>query len=265
MGIFQAIGNGFKVTHRNWAMILLFFVFYLVMGLVNLPIQNHLPAPGSPIQSLPPAWLILAILLMLVNFFAGVFLQGGLLNFVKEDIKSGKAIFDYFWQGGKKFYLKLLGFSLLIVAAIVVLMTIFLMGGLLFSVVAGNNQAIVTTVFLIFIILGGIIGFIGSIFVIFSPFIIVEREEKLFPAIGESFNLAKENFLRILALLILLGIGIVAIFFLVNLLFPRVTLPLQVLYIFISSALTAYFSLIVISSMMEYYLAVSQPKEEPTF
>lgn len=270
MGIFASIGKGFKLANQNWKMISMIFGFYLAMGLINLPIQNKLPRAGALAQDIPLFWAAMAILMLVINFLAGVFLQGGLLSFVKEIIKTGQTSFANFWQSGKKFYGKLFLFSLLVVAAIIVLMVVMLMCGLLFSLPAKGNPVVMQIIFLIFILLGGISGFVGSIFVLFSPFIIVDKEEKLFPAISSSLKLAAKNFWSMLLLLVVMGLGVVGISFLLVLLINlpfggSINAGVQVLNVALNSLLAGYFSLVIISAMMNYYLAVSKPKEEPVF
>ncbi|MFH1258334.1 MAG: hypothetical protein ABII74_00725 [Elusimicrobiota bacterium] len=307
-GILVFIGKGFKLANQNWKMISMVFGFYLAMGLINLPIQNKLPRAGTLAQDIPLFWAVMAILMLIINFLAGVFLQGGLLSFVKEIIKKGETSFANFWQGGKKFYLKLFLFSLLVVSAIIILMVVMLMCGLLFSLLARGNQAVMQMIFFVFIFLGGIIGFVVSVFVVFSPFIIVDQEEKLFPAIRESFDITTKNltfwrflvtifsvvtsfvpalviqllfknfylklkslnFWKTLLLLLILGVGVVVIsvplVLLVNLPFGgNITAGVQILNVALNSLLAGYFSLVIISAMMNYYLAISKPKEEPVF
>lgn len=95
MGIFRAIGNGFKITNQNWKIVLLFFGFYLLIELINLLIQNKLLAPLVPIQTIPITWRLLGIGMIVIGFFAGIFIYAGLLNFVKETIKKGQALFQH--------------------------------------------------------------------------------------------------------------------------------------------------------------------------
>ena len=270
MKIFQAIVSGTKVTTRNLQLILWLTIFQVVSGVLTMVLAPGVATVG-PEQNpfaLIPWWFWIWVLIVL---FVGVFVQSGVLTYLKEATRSGTSNWNQFLEGAKKFFLRILLFGLLFLAAIVIaavlVATISGMFGLLFG---GGSETAGGTVAVIFSILLGIGIFVGSVFLVFSPMAIVVGDEKLFVGVVKSVQLVTKYFWRSLGLYALLVIFIflanLVVSIVVNGLFGILIRNLTVLsYVVtvINAPFIAYFTTIFTASLISYYMSSSSPAQAP--
>ena len=270
MKIFQAIGSGINVTTRNLRLILWLAVFQVVTGVLTMVLAPGVATVGAGENPLAliPWWFWIWVLVVLL---VGVFLQSGVLTYLKEAVRSGISSWNQFLEGAKKFFLRILLFGLLFLAAIVIAAVLVVvvsgMFGLLFG---GGSETAGGTVAAIISVLLGIGVFIGSIFLIFSPMAIVSGDEKLFVGVVKSVQLVTKYFWRSLGLYVLLVIFIFLANLIVNIvvngLFGIIIRDITVLgYVVtvINAPFIAYFTTIFTASLLSYYMSLSSPAQAP--
>ncbi|MFQ5953025.1 MAG: hypothetical protein ACE5JK_06445, partial [Candidatus Omnitrophota bacterium] len=133
MGVLEAVKKGFVQTMKLMNVVLVFFVFNIVIGLISLPLAN-------PARAGNPGIIAVSIISSILFFLIFIFLQGGALGTVKDLIKTGTASLAQFPEYGKKFYLRILGLLLLyiLIAIGIVLVLSLLSAGVL---LLGDNIA----------------------------------------------------------------------------------------------------------------------------
>nr|HPN73301.1 hypothetical protein [Candidatus Omnitrophota bacterium] len=101
MTIFDAAKKGFVQAGKLMNVVLVFFVFNVVVGLISLPLAN-------PDRAADPGVLAVSVISSILFFLIFIFLQGGALGLVKDQLKSASASMAQFMDYGKKYYLRIL-------------------------------------------------------------------------------------------------------------------------------------------------------------
>ena len=127
MGVFEAVKKGFGITAKLMNVVLIFFVFNVVIGLISLPLAN-------PARAGNPGIVVVSVISSIVFFLIFIFLQGGALGLVKDQIKTAASSVGNFTEYGKKFYLRILALLvmyILIAIGIVLVLSLISAGILL--------------------------------------------------------------------------------------------------------------------------------------
>ena len=138
MGIFETVKKGFTQASKLMNVVLVFFVFNVVIGLISLPLAN-------PVRAGNPGIITISIISSILFFLVFIFLQGGALGMVKDQIKTAATSMAQFTVYGKKFYLRILGLLLmylLIAVGIVLLLGLISAGILLFTSTALREKPV---------------------------------------------------------------------------------------------------------------------------
>lgn len=257
MGILEAVKKGFTQASKLANVILVFFVFNVIVGLISIPLANPERAqnPGVAVVSAVSSLLFLLIF---------VFLQGGALGLIKDQIKTASASMAQFTSYGKKFYVRILGMILIyaIIAIGVVLIISLISAGLL---LLGDNVATRTIVAAIVTIVAvGVITFL-----VYPIYSIVVEDIGPIAALKKGVSVSKANFVRTLGLFILLLFASLIISLIIGLIVGMISVPLpvgisQVLIAVVNAAVQAYIPIVMMCAFMSFYLAISGSSKTQT-
>ncbi|MBD3426778.1 MAG: hypothetical protein GF409_06065 [Candidatus Omnitrophica bacterium] len=251
MGILEAVKKGFIQTNRLLNVVLVFFIFNAVIGLISLPLAN-------PERAGNPGIVTVSIISSILFFLIFIFLQGGALGLVKDQIKAGSSSMAQFTSYGKRYYLRILGLLLLyvLIAIAVVLVLSLISAGIL---LLGDNivtrsivAAMVTAVAVIVITL-----------LIYPIYSIVVDDMGSLAALKKGVNTAKENFWQTLGLFAVLLVVSLIISLVIGFIVGLVTVPLspnisQVVIAIVNAAVQSYIPIIMMVAFMSYYMSLQK-------
>jgi hypothetical protein len=255
MGILEAVKKGFGLTSKLMNVVLVFFVFNVVIGLISLPLAD-------PARAGQPGIIAVSIISSILFFLIFIFLQGGALGTVKDQLKTATSSLAQFTSNGKKFYVRILGLLLLyvLIAVGIVLVLSLLSAGVLLM---GDNvvtraivAAIVTAVAIIVITL-----------LVYPIYIVVIEDVGPFAALKKGVQVAKDNFLRTLGLFMVLLIISLLISLVIGFLVGIITIPLgaaisQVVVAIVNSAIQSYIPIVMMVAFMGFYMALEGGTKE---
>ena len=251
MGIFEAVKNGFARASKLMNVVLVFFVFNVVVGLISLPLAN-------PARAGNPGIITVSVISSVLFFLIFIFLQGGALGLVKDQIKTGTTSLAQFNDYGKKFYLRILGLLILyiIIAVGIVLVLSLISAGVL---LLGDN--VVTRTIVALVVTAVAVGIITLL--VYPIYALVAEDISSFEALKKGMTLAKNNFLRTLALFIVLLIVSLLISLIVGFIMGLITVPLapavsQVIIAIVNAAVQSYIPIIMMVAFMSFYLSLTQ-------
>ena len=186
MGIMDVVKKGFVETSKLMKVVLIFFVFNVIMGLISLPLTDPLNADN-------PGIAVLSGIMTLIFFLGFVFLQGGALGIVKDRLKTGSEDLAQFAAYGKKFYLRILSLLLMyiLIAVAVVLLLALLSAGLL---LLGDNIFVRSIIAVIITI----VAFAMITLLIYPVYAIIVDDVGPIMALKNGINASKENFVKTL-------------------------------------------------------------------
>lgn len=245
MGIGSALKKGLSVMAASLPVVLITFVVGFAFNLLNLAIQP--PGPQTANTPPTPPQVIAGVVFILVT----VFLQAGSMTYVREKLLQGKATVALFFQGGGKYYVKILLLSLIIAVVIgVFAVAAAIAGGLLAPT---NRVAAIVAIALI-----SIVGLYALILLFFAPYIAIHEPKGVIASLGESTRVVRANFLPILLLSLILvaagfaiGMGVGVLVGLLTRVVPQEVA--RILFALFSSVVNAFLGLFVTASFMSFY------------
>lgn len=253
MGILEAVKKGFSQTGKLMSLVLLFFIFNTVIGLISLPLAN-------PASAGNPGVLAVSIISSVLFFLVFIFLQGGALGLVKDQLKSGSASMAQFTTYGRKFYLRILGLLILyiLIAVGVVLVLSLLSAGILLlgdNIVTRSIVAVIVTVAAISIIT----------LLIYPIYSIVVDEAGSVQALKNGIGIAKNYFVRTMGLFLVLLVISLLISLAIGFVVGLVTVPLpanvsQILIALVNAAVQSYIPLVMMIAFMGFYMGLELEK-----
>jgi hypothetical protein len=202
MGVMEVIKKGFGVAAQCLGLVLVLVIFNLIFNLASIPLAVR---PG---ETVTPQATASALALSLVFILASIFLQGGSLGLVRDQIKGGKMALSNFLSYGLKYYLRLLGLGILIVLIIAV---IALVAALLIAATIPLKNTIVTVIMSVISIIVGAIGLYWIFLLILTPYAIICDELGIIAAMKKSMKTVRRSLgkvLLVLVVLILISLGI---------------------------------------------------------
>ncbi|NQT32267.1 MAG: hypothetical protein HQ594_01175 [Candidatus Omnitrophica bacterium] len=261
MGIIEAIKKGFSETSRLMNVVAVFFVFNVVVGLISLPLAN-------PARVGDPGILTISFIVSIVFFLAFVFLQGGAMGLVKEQIKTGITSIANIFEYGKKFWTRILWLLIfyIIITTVVVALLIMASTGIM---LIGDN--IITRALVAFVI--AVVGLTIITFLIYPVYTIVIEDEVVqagvfsgcasaFNALKRGISVALANFWITMALFLLMLIISLVISLIVGLIVGVITIPLplalsQIVITIFNSAVQSYIPIVMMVAFMSFYMALT--------
>jgi len=263
MGPVSAIKKGFEVAGKNWGLIVVLFLLNFFSG-----------AMGGPLKAVQEnasiGMIFLGTLTVIFFLFLSVFIQAGLLGCIKEAIKGGQTKIGNVLALGKKYFLRLLGLTLLI-GLIVMLLAIFSGGGLLLR---GNGGGIFLRSLGMFIsILFGVLAICVAIALFYAPYILVADDCPVIASMRKSIDFIK----RFLGKALGTGAVVILVIIAASILLAVLLIPLASLtgssleepssiFQFISnilgSGLNAYLGIMGMAVFMSLYMGLAVEKEQ---
>jgi len=250
MGILEAVKKGFGQTAKLMHVVLVFFVFNVVIGLISLPLAN-------PARAGNPGIIAVSIISSILFFLVFILLQGGALGLVKDQIKTASASMAQFMNYGKKFYLRILGLLLmyiLIAIGIVLLLSLVSAGILLL----GDN--IITRSIVAVLVTVAAVGVITML--IYPIYVIVAEDTGAVAALKKGMGVAKSNFWKTFGLFLVLLVISLLISLIVGFIIGLVTVPLspgisQILVAVVNAAVQSYIPIVMMVAFMGFYMALA--------
>lgn len=249
MGIFGAIKKGFGGTSKLMAVVFAFFIFNAIIGLIGLPLAN-------PARATNPATMAISIVISVVAFLIFIFLQGGALGLVRDQIKTASSNIGQFVEYGKKYYLRILLLLLLYIAIAVgvVLILSLVSAGIL---LLGDN--IVTRIVVAAIVTVSAVVIITLL--VYPIYALVAEDLGPMAALKKGFNASKANFLATLGLFITMLLISLAISLLIGFIVGLISVPLpanigQVIIAIVNALVQSYIPVVMMIAFMTFYMSL---------
>jgi len=250
MGILEVIKKSFAQTTKLMNLVIVFFVFNAVIGLISLPLSN-------PDRVANPGIIAVSAISSILFFFIFILLQGGALGLVKDQIKTGSSNLSQFAEYGKKFYVKILSLLLLyvLVAIAAVLVLGMLSAGVLFL---GDN--ILTRSLVALIVTAAAVTMITLL--VYPIYVVVAENVGAIEAFKKGISVAKDNFIKTLGLFMGLLVISLVLSLIVGFITGLIAVPLggnisQVLIAIVNAAVQSYVSIVMMVAFMSFYLSIS--------
>ncbi|MDD3088756.1 MAG: hypothetical protein PHT95_02285 [Candidatus Omnitrophica bacterium] len=254
MGIMEAVKKGFSETGKLMNVVMVFFIFNVVIGLVSLPLAD-------PARAGNPGIVAVSIISSLLFFLIFIFLQGGALGMVKDQIKTASASMAQFNEYGKKYYLRILGLLLLyilIAIGVVLLLSLISAGVLLMgdNVVTRSIVAAIVTVAAVIIIT----------MLIYPIYAVVVDDAGPFQALKNGMSAAKSNFWKTFGLFVVLLVISLIISLVIGFVIGLITVPLspnvsQILIAIVNAAVQSYIPIVMMVAFMGTYMGLIAEKK----
>ncbi|MEA3490118.1 MAG: hypothetical protein U9R44_07265 [Candidatus Omnitrophota bacterium] len=254
MGILEAIKKGFVQATKLMNVVLVFFVFNVVIGLISLPLVN-------PERAGNPGIIAVSVVSSILFFLIFIFLQGGALGTVRDQVKTATASMAQFTEYGKKFYLRILGLLLLyiLIAIGVVLVLSLISAGLL---LLGDNiviRSIVATI----VTVAAIVVITLLVYPIYS---IVVEDIGALAALKRGVVVAKSNFWRTLGLFVMMLLVSLVISLIIGFIIGLISVPLpvnisQIVVAIVNAAVQSYIPIVMMVAFMGFYMSLTEAKE----
>ncbi|MFH1847035.1 MAG: hypothetical protein ABH869_05725 [Candidatus Omnitrophota bacterium] len=250
MSIVDAIKKGFAHTNKLLKIVVLFFGFNTAIGLISLPLAN-------PARTGNPMIIVLSVISSIVFFLIFIFLQGGALGLVKDQIKTASNDMSQFIGYGKKYYVRILSLLLLyvlIAIAVVLILGLISTGVLLLgdNIITRSLVATVVTVAAVMIIT----------MLIYPIYAIVVDEANALEAFKKGISISKKNFWRTLGLFLATLLVSLVISLIIGFLAGIVSIPLnadisQVLIAIINAGVQSYIPIVMMVAFMNFYMELT--------
>ncbi|MBU0683732.1 MAG: hypothetical protein KJ864_05530 [Candidatus Omnitrophica bacterium] len=255
MGIMEAVKNGFGKAFKLMNVILVFFVFNTIIGLIGLPLSN-------PARTGEPGMIAISIASSILFFLIFVFLQGGAMGLAKDQIKTGASSMANFLSYVKKFYLRILGllFLYVLIAIGIVLVLSLLTAGVL---LLGDN--IITRSLVAAIVT--IIAIVAITMLVYPIYVVVVEDTSTLDAFRKGLKTAKNNFKNTLGLFMTLFLISLVISLIAGFIAGLIMVPLspnlgQILIAVVNAAVQAYIPVVMILGFMGFYMSLSKGAEK---
>jgi hypothetical protein len=257
MSIVEALKKGFVQTGKLMNVVLVFFVFNVVIGLISLPLAD-------PERAADPGIVAISIISSLLFFLIFIFLQGGALGMVKDQLKTAYASIAQFTTYGKTFYVRILGLLLMyiLIAIAVVLILSLVSAGILLM---GDNiatRSIVATIVTV-------VAIVVITLLVYPIYAIVVDDLGAFAALKKGIAVAKSHFWRTLGLfLAMLAVSLI-ISLIVGFLVGLVSVPLpvnagQILVTLVNAAVQSYIPIVMMVAFMAFYMSLGAETAGPS-
>ena len=254
MTIFDAVKKGFTQTGKLMNVVLVFFVFNVVVGLISLPLAN-------PDKVGDPGVIAISVISSILFFLVFIFLQGGALGLVKDQLKSASASMAQFTDYGKKFYVRILALLIMyiLLAVAVVLVLSLISAGIL---LLGDNMATRSVVAMLVTMVA-----IGVITLLLYPiYVIVAEDTGAVAALKKGIETAKSNFWRTLGLFALMLVVSLVISLVIGFVIGIISVPLpaqasQVLVALVNAAVQSYIPIVMMVAFMSYYMSLTSGQD----
>ncbi|MDD4956899.1 MAG: hypothetical protein PHH49_02375 [Candidatus Omnitrophica bacterium] len=250
MGIFEAVKKGFVLSQKLLNVVLVFFVFNAIIGLISLPLAN-------PDKADDPGIAVISIITSVIFFLIFIFLQGGALGLVKDEIKTGLTNIGKFVEYGKKYYKSILALLLIyiVLAICVVLLLSLVSAGVLLLGDNGITRSILAAIITV-------VAIVAITMLIYPIYSVVVDDIGAVAALKKGIGVAKDHFWNTLGLFIVMLIISMVISLLIGFVIGLVTIPMPegvgaILITLVNAAVQSYMPIIMMISFMSFYMALN--------
>jgi len=249
MGVMEAVKKGFALSAKLMNVILVFFVFNVVIGLISLPLAN-------PARAGNPGIIAVSIISSILFFLVFIFLQGGALGLVKDQIKTASSSMAQFTDYGKKFYVRILVLLLLyilIAIGIVLVLSLISAGILLLGDNIGTRSIVATLV--------TVAAIVAITLLIYPIYSIVVDDIGSLAALKKGVATAKSNFWKTLGLFVVLLVISLLISLIIGFIVGLITVPLavnisQIIIAIVNAAVQSYIPIVMMIAFMSFYMSL---------
>lgn len=199
--MFDSIGKAFVLSIKAVKIFCVIIVFNIVVNVVNLTI---IPAPVNAEMDIKTSLTVIGVGLFF--FLLVIFIQGGVIAYVKDLVKTGSASLGPFIGNCTKYFTRM--------AAIVLLTVLIALGWslLFFGILPILLPAIKTPLLIL-----GIIVLIGLMILLILPgYALVGSDLGAIAAMRKGVLLAATNFLKIVLILVILIITAIVVMFITS-------------------------------------------------
>jgi hypothetical protein len=228
----------------------LFYVLAVANIVANIVNLLLVPAPVDAEMSIGKSFAVIGI--SIVFALLGIFIYSGALVYVKDLIKGGAANLASFVDNGKKFFLRVLGVS--------VLLTLVTLGvGIIGFAILALLPQILKPVMILIMILAGI-----SLAVLFimPSYALVANDLGVIDSIKKGLIVGKNNFLKILGLLAIMLLIATVVLIVVTIISGILSFILRPAASFVAAIVMALYyaavTILVAIAYMDFYLKSEQ-------
>jgi hypothetical protein len=194
----DSIKKAFMLSVAAAKILLVIIVFNVIVNVINLMI---IPAPVNAEMTIQKSLTVIG--LGLLFFIVAIFIQGGVIGYIRDLVKSGSANLSPFISNSGKYFMRMLGVILITLLIAVGWGVIFL----------GILPALVPALKVVSIILG-LVLLIGILILLIMPaYALVGSDLGAMASIRKGVSTATSNFLQIVGILVILVIISIALMF----------------------------------------------------
>lgn len=192
----DSIKKAFALSAKALKLFYVVAAFGIVANIINLLV---IPAPVAGEMSLGKSIMVIAFTILFS--LLGLFVACGALAYVKDLIKAGSANIASFIDNGKKYFLRLLGVTILI-------MLVFLAVGAVLFLITGLLPAALRLVMTVIMML----AFLGlGVLLLMPAYALVAGDLGVVESVKKGIDVGRKNFLKILgilAIMLLIAVGV---------------------------------------------------------
>lgn len=241
--MFDSIGKAFVLSLKAVKIFCVIVALNLLVNAINLMI---IPAPVDAEMNLQKSFAVIGAWLLF--FLLAVFIQGGVISYVRDLVRTGSASLAPFAANCAKYFTRMLGIALL------TMLIVLGWGLLLFAIL----PILLPPLKAVLIVLGIaiLIGFM--ILLILPGYALIGSDLGVMPALRKGVSMAAANFLKMTGILIvLIIIGVAAIFsasFIAGLLSLALKQAVGYVAAIVMAVSSAVITLLADISYMDFYL-----------
>lgn len=241
--MFDSIGKAFVLSIKAVKIFCVIAALNLVVNIVNLMI---IPMPVDAEINLQRSLIVIGAGFLF--FLLAIFIQGGVIAYVRDIVKSGSASLASFMQNCVKYFARMLGMAL------ITMLIVLGWSVLLFAVVPIFLPLLKTEIIIL-----GIIALIGFMILLILPgYALIGSDLGVMASMRKGVSIAVNNFLKMTVILIVLIIvGIVVMFitsFIAGILSIALKQPVNYVTAIVMAISTAIITILVDIAYMDFYL-----------
>ncbi|MDD5679753.1 MAG: hypothetical protein PHI59_00710 [Candidatus Omnitrophica bacterium] len=242
----DSIKKAFMLSVAAVKIFLVISAFNIFINVINLMV---IPAPVNAEMDIKKSLTVIG--LGIIFFFAAIFIQGGVITYIKELVKSGSTGLASFISNCGKYFMRMLGIILITILIAVGWGVLFL----------GILPAMLPALKVVFLILG-FISLIGILLLLILPaYALVTGDLGVMASMRKGVSVAAANFLQIIGILIILVIISIVIMFIASLITGLLSIPFKGMVNYVAAVVMAISSAIVTLladiAYMDFYLKKS--------
>ncbi len=239
----DSIGKAFVLSLKAVKIFCVIIAFNIVVNVINIMI---IPAPVDAEMDLAKSLTVIGIGLLF--FLLAVFVQGGVIAYIRDLVKSGSASLAPFVANCGKYFMRMLGIVLL------TMLIVLGWGILLFGILPLLLPAIKTALLIL-----GIIVLIGFMILLILPgYALIASDLGAVAALKKGVSVATANFLKMVVILVILIIVGIVVMFLASFITGLLSIALKQVVSYIAAVVMAISSGIVTLladiAYMDFYL-----------